>query len=147
MASPAPLVPTVTVLVPVLANVALAPLDGAVNVTLTPAAPVTGHPVLLTTDTASAVWNIAPTRAVWGVPADNVIVSAVHGVAASAGAACDHTSPMIAATRAKRIMDITPSSGLRSGKGGRHARPEGSRRPRRWRARRRAHRPSPARAR
>src|SRR4051794_30490876 len=67
--------PTVAAGVPVVENVPLGPLDGAVNVTAIPAWPVvTGHPFALVNRTSRLVANAAPVFVVWGVPADVVMV-------------------------------------------------------------------------
>ena len=68
-AVPWELVPTVAAYVPVLEKVPLAPVEGAVKVTLVPDWPVvTGQPSLFCSCTDIGAWNGVPTLAVWGVP-------------------------------------------------------------------------------
>src|SRR5205823_1892001 len=86
-AVPDELVPTVAVDVPVDANVPVAPPEGAVNVTLTPAAfDVTGQPLLLCTTTARSVANRVAVLVVWGVPALTTIWSGAFGLGHDAAA-------------------------------------------------------------
>src|SRR6516164_9424526 len=149
MASPALLAPTVTALVPVAANVTLGPPDGAVKVTLRPAAFVTGQPSAAPSDTARLVWKAVPRRALWGVPAASVIVSGGlkvghDGAPAAPATWAGASTAAVAIMAMASVRVITPSSGRRSGRVGRRARPAGSRPPRRWRGRRRARRPSRA---
>src|SRR5258708_36811249 len=63
-ATPEPSVRAVAVFVPVVANVPLAPVDGAVNVTVTPERADESA-----TFAFRAVVNVAFTVALWGVPA------------------------------------------------------------------------------
>ena len=72
IAAPEASLPTVTVFDPLPANRPLAPLDGALNVTATPAAPVTGQPSLFASATCRLVANAASSAAVCGVPAVSV---------------------------------------------------------------------------
>ena len=58
-------------------NKAAAPVEGAVNVTVTP---LTGLPAESVTVPCRAVENAAPTIALWGVPADAEIFAAGPGV-------------------------------------------------------------------
>src|SRR5262245_36177795 len=68
-AAPDELAPTVTELVPLPPNVAVAPLEGAVNVIGLPATgDVTGHPFVLTSATCSPDANAVPSLAVCGEP-------------------------------------------------------------------------------
>lgn len=72
VATPLELVVSVSVLVPLVVNMPLAPDEGAVNVTV---APLTGEPPCVTVATSGAV-NATPTAALCGVPLVAAIVSA-----------------------------------------------------------------------